>query len=768
MIPSPFPHNLTPWIVALAMTQPAMAPGADNDLTALDAALRRLDTNVLAEDSRRELSAMLEAHARAGIEAANRRETRIWREVKSREDWERHRDARLAALRESLGTPPPAADLKVRATRTIQGDDYRIENLVFESRPGLAVTANLYLPPAPAKPMPGILICHSHHHPKEEPELQDMGVAWARAGCAVLVMDQLGHGERRQHPFRDAKSYPGSFRAGRQDYYFRYNTGLQLHLAGESLMGWMVGDLLRGVDLLLSRPGIDASRIVLLGSVAGGGDPAAVAAALDRRIAAAAPFNFGGPQPETRYPLPADVEESFNYAGGGSWESTRNLRLSARDGFLPWMIVGSVAPRGLIYAHEFSWDRERDPVWRRLETIYDFHGARARLAFAIGRGTLSGQSPEATHCNNIGVEHRRYIHQAFERWLDITPPADDRRERRPPEELRCLSEEAALELRPRLLHEILLALGRARAAEARRSLESLPVEARRAELRSRWTKLLGDVQPATDARVVERRSEGVAGMVLERVLLETEEEVAVPLILLLPADESRGRAPVVVAFAQEGKRTFLERRRGAAAAILQGGAALCLPDLRGTGETRPEGDDRGRRSESTAISSTYLMLGRTLLGSRLQDLRSVLGFLRRHPRIDGSRVALWGDSFAPASSSDRNVNVPLDAEPSPDLAEPLGGVLAVLAGLFDDGARAVYARGGIESYESLLASPFVHVPRDVIVPGALLAGDLPAVLSALAPGSVLQDGAVDGLNRRVRESPTLEESRIAGWMLSRL
>jgi hypothetical protein len=69
------------------------------------------------------------------------------------------------------------------------------------------------------------LICHSHHAPKAEGELHDMGAGWARAGCLVLVPDQLGHGERRQHPFRDAQSYPRPFRPGRQGYYFRYNSG---------------------------------------------------------------------------------------------------------------------------------------------------------------------------------------------------------------------------------------------------------------------------------------------------------------------------------------------------------------------------------------------------------------------------------------------------------------------------------------------------------------------------------------------------------------
>ncbi len=81
-------------------------------------------------------------------------------------------------------------------------------------------------------------------------------------------------------------------------------------------MGWMAWDLMRGVDLLLARPGIDPERIILLGAVAGGGDPAAVTAALDPRITAVVPFNFGGPQPETHYPLPDDAEDSFNYAGG--------------------------------------------------------------------------------------------------------------------------------------------------------------------------------------------------------------------------------------------------------------------------------------------------------------------------------------------------------------------------------------------------------------------------------------------------------------------
>jgi dienelactone hydrolase len=399
------PAPLTVSLLAVLLLATLFAPGvrAEDELAGQ---LRKLDARVFPADvPASELPRLGSADIRARRDAANLRETELWSKITGRDDWERFRDVRIKALQDSLGQfPEPPRDLKVQVTGKIDGDGYRIENLVFESRPGLLVTANLYSPAEPSKSMPGILICHSHHNPKTQGELQDMGKTWARQGCLVLVPDQLGHGERRQHPFVDARSYPQPFRVDRQDYFFRYNTGIQLHLIGDSLIGWIVWDLMRGVDLLLSRPGIDKDRIILLGAVAGGGDPTAVTAALDRRIAAVAPFNFGGPQPETTYPLPPGAERTFNYAGSGSWESTRNLRLSARDGFMPWVIVGAAAPRRLIYAHEFAWDQEHDPVWARLQKIYRFYDVPDNLTETHGRGAVTGKAgPDNTHANNIGL-----------------------------------------------------------------------------------------------------------------------------------------------------------------------------------------------------------------------------------------------------------------------------------------------------------------------------------------------------------------------------
>ena len=701
-------------------------------------ALATLDGNVLSADERARWATMLNDDADARLHEANRRDARQWASVRSKADWERFRDVRLQALRDSLGAFPPPGTLRVEATRTLNGNGFGVENLVFESRPGLIVTANLYVPDPARLKMPGILICHSHHNPKTQEELQDIGVNWARLGCLVLIMDQIGHGERRQQPY-----------GGREEYRSRYYLGMQLHLAGESLMGWMAWDLMRGVDLLLSRPGIDRQKILLLGSVAGGGDPAAVAAALDPRITGVVPFNFGGPQPETHYPLPPDAEAAFNYAGSCSFESTRNLGRSARDGFFPYVIVAAAAPRPLIYAHEFAWDGERDPVWKRLQTVYGFYGAGDRLAVVHGWGAVTLKPPQASHCNNIGPDHRKEIYPLLERWFGIPAVKEEWRERRQPEELVCLTDDARRKYRPKPVHEHAKALGLERAGAARAALSRLGPPDRRQRLREDWRRLLGDIEPQAVPKADVRDRKDLAGVAVERIRLTVEKGIVVPAVLLLPASRD-GRVPVVVGVAQEGKKGFLAHRAAEVAGLLSRTIAVCLPDVRGTGETDPDGDP-GRHRKTVALSSTDLMLGQTMLGSRLRDLRSVMRYLGTRPELDAARVALWGDSFAPVNV-DPFRDPPQDSDDAPHEAQPVGGLLALFGALYEDGVRATVVRRGLVGFGAVLDAPFCYVPHDVVLPGAMTAGDVCDVAAALAPRPVRLEGLVGGRNSVVDEA----------------
>jgi cephalosporin-C deacetylase-like acetyl esterase len=744
--------------------------------------------DVLTKEQQAEARGMIQRYIARETKAVNVRNREDWLKVKTREQWEKYRDDRIAALRRSLGEYPKPGKLAWRVTGMVEGAGFKIENVVYESRPGQWVTGNLYIPANPSKSMPGILIAHAHHRDKPQSELQDMGMTWARAGCMVLVIDQVGYGERRSHPFHGDADYPKPYKTSRQDYYFRYDTGIQLQLVGDSLMGWMAWDLMRGVDLLLGKEGIDPKRIILLGAVAGGGDPAGVTAALDPRIACCVPFNFGSCQPENRYPLPDDAETSFNYLGWSYFDSTRGLRLGGRDDFLHWVIVSSTAPRYLIHAHEFSWDEPRDPVWKRYQKIWgEFYGAGDHIGFAHGKGLVTLRPPVASHCTNIGAFHRKMIHPLFAKWFDIkVTEKDEYSAPRKREELNCMTEKARQELHPKTLNELMSSLATERIEKARARLTGKDPAERRQILRADWSRLLGPIAPQR-FKIPEAVGETMAGMKIERVKLEVEPDMTIPVLILSPI-KNQAKGPVVIGLSHNGKAGFLKNRADELAKLIQAGAVVVLPDLRGIGETA-SGNAYGPNTTDTNNSVYVQLFGETLLGERLRDLRSVLTYVRSRADVDAKRIALWGDSFAPPNGPDTNYKIPRGADEWPGQSQPLGGLLCLLGGLFEDDVRAVYVSGGLASYHSVLTHFAVMIPHGTSVPGALTAGDLCDLAGSLAPRPLRFEMTVDHLNRvvsgdalRKTMGPTAEaysaapkalsmaeaRSSVANWLLEQL
>jgi cephalosporin-C deacetylase-like acetyl esterase len=756
-------------LAALLALPVAADPPADTSKLAGE--LRRLDSRTFPADSAdaRRLATMYPDFVQARVNAAIEREAREFEQVKTKADWQRFREPRLKALRESLGVvmpDPKKLDVRVRDKWT--GEGYRVESLAIASPVGVPISANLYVPVPAKESSPGVIVCHGFHTAKEHAELDDLGASWAKMGCLVLVPDLVGHGERRQHDFE--------VRRPRQDYYSRLVLDVQLGLVGESLMGWMAADVLRGVDLLLSRPEVDPKRIAVLGSVAGGGDVAAVAAALDERIAVVVPFNFGGPEPETAYPLPDNPELRFPIATG-HWDPTRRLRGSLRDGFPPWFIVAACAPRGLVYAHEFAWDRDHDPAWKRLEKVYEFYGAADRLAAAHGSGTLFGK-PEGTGCGNIGLVHRRDMYAPLRRWLRL-PEAEvvARGPDRPPPATRPAEE--------RSVRASALERGDLLVKGQEANLKEQTPRPAHVVLRDQWARRLG-----IDGRVLEpkaslRGKERLADVTVERLVVETEHGISVPTLLLVPAHAAKQKVPAVLGVSQHGKAAFLRDRSETVAQLLQAGIVVCLPDVRGTGETRPVNDKRGPpvgsyndvagRSGGTLLWTQELTLGRLPLGGRLLDVRAVVRYLRDRPDIDPGRVLLWGDSFVQPLRPDLAQVKSFEGLNPHEVSEPLGGLLVVLAALFDERIAAVYARGGLVSFRPQLTRPLLFVPPDVVIPGAVAAGDLGPVLRALAPRPLcLQDivwaDELGGTLRSIRYEQMESEGRIdvGAWLLGQV
>src|SRR5204863_9858900 len=97
----------------------------------------------------------------------NRKDREAWAKITSKEEWEKFRDAKLDLLKQSLGQPADVPKrVSVLTTKKIEGDGFIIENIVYQSRPVLVVTANLYSPEKPAGPIPGIIVIHAYYTPK--------------------------------------------------------------------------------------------------------------------------------------------------------------------------------------------------------------------------------------------------------------------------------------------------------------------------------------------------------------------------------------------------------------------------------------------------------------------------------------------------------------------------------------------------------------------------------------------------------------------------
>src|SRR6266536_5578112 len=204
-------------------------------------------------------------------------------DVRTLEDWKKQRPELRRQLLEMLGLDPLPArtPLKAQITGRLERDAYRIEKIIFQSLPGLYVTGNFYVPNGPAKLLPTILyLCgHSPHPLGAKVEYQDRADWFASHGYPCLVLDTLEFGEV----------------AGIHHGTHNLNMWHWLSL-GYTPAGVEVWSAIRALDYLETRPEVDKRHIGLTG-ISGGGAMTWYTAAVDERVAAAAPvcstFTFG-------------------------------------------------------------------------------------------------------------------------------------------------------------------------------------------------------------------------------------------------------------------------------------------------------------------------------------------------------------------------------------------------------------------------------------------------------------------------------------------
>lgn len=229
------------------------------------------------------------------------------------EAWKSRRELVAAQLKKGMHLEAvPAAPLNkpVIHSRKIM-DGYVVENVFFESLPGVFVTGNLYRPLTEQKSYAGILCPHGHDGNLEgrfREQTQVRCATLAQMGAVVFTWDMLGYGDARQT---------------------QHKHPLALHI--QSI------NSIRALDFLLSLPGVDSTRIGITGE-SGGGTQTFLLAALDQRIKVSAPVVmvsahfFGGCSCESGMP----IHKAKDY-------QTCNAEIAALTAPRPMMLVSDGA-----------------------------------------------------------------------------------------------------------------------------------------------------------------------------------------------------------------------------------------------------------------------------------------------------------------------------------------------------------------------------------------------------------------------------------------
>ncbi|MFO7615874.1 MAG: acetylxylan esterase [Bacteroidales bacterium] len=291
-----------------------------------------------------------------------------------RESWE----ARAQTIRETIRKGARLEELPERTPlNTIRKDKkefgaFTVENVAFESLPGVYVTGNLYLPKHFTGQIPGILCPHGHwgdpgDYGRFRVDMQKRCQTLATMGAAVFAYDMLGYGESVPY----GHDHPEAVR----------------------LQTW---NSIRGVDFLLSLGFVDPERIGATGA-SGGGTQTFLLAALDERIAVSVPV----------------VMVSAHFFGGCTCESGMPIHRRGDFETNNAEIAACFAPKPMLLISDGNdWTRNTPSVeFPYIQKVYSLYGAEGRVE--------NSHFEEEVHDYGFNKRRVMYLFMAKHLGLDI-------------------------------------------------------------------------------------------------------------------------------------------------------------------------------------------------------------------------------------------------------------------------------------------------------------------------------------------------------------
>lgn len=600
------------------------------------------------------------------------------------EDWQKTRaDLRDLLLKAWGGFPAEACPLGARHLGEFKRDGYRVEKIVFQTMPGVWMTANAYVPDGkPDQTFPAVLCVHGHWAgAKQDPVVQSRCIGLAKLGFFVLCVDAFGAGERAIG--KALGEYHGEM------------TGASLLLLGRPLSGIQVYENMRAVDYLQSRPEVDPDRLGVTGA-SGGGNQSMYAGAYDERFRCVVPTCSVG-----NY-------QAYLSAACCMCEVVPGILQRHEEGH----VLGLAANRGLMVtsatqdAFQFSVDQARISISRAREI--------AALTSTEGPSAVKHTIIESPHHYNQPMREAMYgwMTRHLKGEGDGSPIPEPEIIPEEPESLRCFPGDS----RP----DDYITIPRFFAEEARRLLRN-----RDSEIDQPYLAALREAKTAADREILREQAVDQLTKVLHIKpsvspanvnTVKSQDDQFIELIYMTEpgleitarcdsslAEGSDSRKLAILLNIDEGSETVFSGEQ--AQKLRQEGYEIVAPDLRATGRYAVAGDRIGNAPDHNSAEWS-LWIGRPLLGQWTMDVLQTVDALEKHLGTLPKEVLIVGQGSS--------------------------GTIALASAAIDVRISSVLTRNSLATFvdEGKFSGPRLGL----LVPGLLRdAGDIGHIAAMIAP-----------------------------------
>lgn len=507
--------------------------------------------------------------------------------VRAGDQWQAHRRQLREFVLQCAGLwpLPQRVPLDVRESAPLDHPWCTVRRVYYQLWPGVYSSGLLFLPKQLSeRPAPAMLCPHGHWADgNAHPEVQKRCLNFARLGYVTF--------STAQNHYEDPA----------------------LGVSHQTLMIW---NNIRGLDYLESLPDVDRTRIGVAGA-SGGGLQTQMLTAVDERVKAATIVGLTCDFRQIMFP--ASTHCACNHFPN-VMRRTDHPEISTLG-----------LPAAVQYLTMNDWTRTFEA--NNFPTIQKLYAAN-------GCG-------ERVFCKYFNTEHsydrtkREYTYWWMERWLRNqtaeNPAVEPETQTFPVETIVRLSADVPGNKGFAEISRIY------RTARGYQKPELASADAWRA-YQKRMTDSLRDL--LGEEAVLTRQATAVSGeactegqVVVQRVAYPSEAKLAVPTVLLAPAERS-GKLPVTVVLAGDGKEALLAQTGPPSPRELaQQGSFVVLPDVRTYGELFSTGGQNAA-GQRQAWERNGIVWGRPVPGMAATDLRAVLDGVAARPDIDASRVTI--------------------------------------------------------------------------------------------------------------------------------